>query len=199
MLIYLDANIVQYCADYENFIFGSGDPPSTFTAKLLSELVALRELIELELKIEQMDFENRWDVVAPSHLIRELFSGRPTDEQRRVYRILQEAWVDCGQEEHIAAKEDEIAAIEKSLRPLGLKDVADRWHLAQAIALGASWFLTNDGDILEKTRQKPSYVGKNLIGIAPTIGIVQGVRVGRPSECIKRLSFDPVFGFAQIE
>jgi hypothetical protein len=97
------------------------------------------------------------------------------------------------------ANEDEIATIEKSLRPLNLKSVADRWHLAEAIALGASWFLTNDGDILKKTLPKPMHVGKKMIGIAPTISIVQGIRVARPSECIKRLSFDPVFGLSEIE
>jgi len=57
MLIYLDANIVQYCADYEDFIFGDGALPSGTKARLRRELSALRTLGEIELQLEHLDFD----------------------------------------------------------------------------------------------------------------------------------------------
>jgi hypothetical protein len=56
MLIYLDANIVQYCADYEDFIFGDGALPSGTKAKLRRELYALRTLVEMDLTALRADF-----------------------------------------------------------------------------------------------------------------------------------------------
>jgi hypothetical protein len=198
MLIYLDANIVQYCADYQQFVFDNAALPSFVTPRLRRELVALRRLIELEMQIEQMDFENRWNIAAPSHLLKELFSGRPTEDQRRVYFMLREAWWDCGEEKDLATTEDQIADIEKSLRPLNLKDAADRWHLAEAIALGASWFLTNDTDILKKTIAKAVTAERKLVGITPRIGVVRGLRIALPSVFLSSLSFDPVYGLRQL-
>jgi hypothetical protein len=81
MLIYLDANIVQYFADYNKFIFGNDPLASRIKAKVVKELIALRELIELALEIESRDFDNRFDIAAPKHLLKELFAGKPTDNQ----------------------------------------------------------------------------------------------------------------------
>ncbi|MFH1484744.1 MAG: hypothetical protein ABIH46_01615 [Chloroflexota bacterium] len=199
MLIYLDANIVQYCADYDDFIFGNAPLPPGIQARVRKELVALRELIEIELELEYWDFQNRWDIAAPSHLIKELFAGEPTKNQKSVYSLLMEAWNDLEQSERRESNEDETLSIEKLLRPLKLKHAADRRHLAEAIALRATWFLTNDRDIIEKTRPKPAQVGNKVIGIMPSTGIVHGVRVARPSECVVRMSLHPVWGLIQQE
>ena len=171
MLIYLDANIVQYCADYEDFIFGDDAPPPTSDTKLLKELEALRTLVELE------QLGEVWEVAAPAHLIKELLKGEPKRNQRKVYDILLQAWQDSAWQELVEANEEKIASIERSLRPLKLKDTADRWHLAEAIALEASWFLTNDSNIISRTRRQ-----------AESIGNVQRVLVARPSECIEDIS-----------
>ena len=194
MLIYLDANIVQYCADYGDFIFGHDPLPSGVSAQMRRELVALQRLVEIELELEQLDSENIWHIAAPAHLMKELLAGRPTGNQRDAYSALLQAWRDFGWHEHAETYEERILSIEVSLRALGLRDVADRWHLAEAIAWGASWFLTNDKDIIDKTCPKPVQVQGKVIGIAQSVGIVQGVYVARPSEFIKRVSFDPVFG-----
>jgi hypothetical protein len=196
MLIYLDANIVQYCADYEGFIFGDEALPLTIAAKLRRELIALRQLVELELEIEQRDFENRWDFAAPAHLMKELFSGKPSESQRYTYLLLRETWDELGRQKYTETDEERISLVERSLRPLKLRHAADRWHLAEAIALGASWFLTNDNDIINKTLPQPAQYRGKIVGIKRRVGIVQGIRVARPSECIKRLSLDPVFGLS---
>jgi predicted nucleic acid-binding protein len=167
MLIYLDANIVQYYADFEIFIFGDDTTPPTSDIKLLKELKALQTLVELE------QFGEGWEVAAPTHLIKELLKGQPTKDQQRIYGLLLRAWQDSEWQELVEANEEKIATIERSLRPLRLKDKSDRWHLAEAIALEASWFLTNDRNIIDRTRQN-----------AEAVGNVQGVHVARPSEFI---------------
>jgi len=171
MLVYLDANIVQYCADHEDFIFGDDTIPRTRDTKLLKELEALRTFVELE------RIGEGWEIAAPTHLIKELLKGKPTPNQRRVYGILLQAWQDSAWQEFVEANEEKIASVERSLRPLKFKDTADRWHLAEAIALEASWFLTNDRNIISRTRRK-----------ATSMGNIQGVRVARPSECIEDIS-----------
>jgi hypothetical protein len=88
MLFYLDANIVQDCADYDDFIFGSGALPSGINAKLKEELCALRKLVEIELQLEDVGFENRWDFAALRNLMKELLAGQPTENQQKVYSIL---------------------------------------------------------------------------------------------------------------
>jgi hypothetical protein len=66
-----------------------------------------------------------------------------------------------------------------------LKQAADRRHLAEAVVLKASWFLTNDNDIITKTR------------LWNKDGIVEGVRVVRPSECFLMMSHNPTMGWAE--
>jgi hypothetical protein len=171
MLIYLDTNLVQYCADYEDFIFGGTLSLPTSDAKLLKELVTLSRLVEFE------QLGTGWDFAASTLLMKELLSGVPTPNQRKVYAILVQAWEDSGWREFVEANEGKISSIEMSLRSLNLKDVADRWHLAEAIALEASWFLTNDKNILDRTRRKSEIIGN-----------VQGVQIARPSECIEEIS-----------
>jgi len=170
MLIYLDTMIVQYCAGYEDFIFGDDRKNPANEPKLAGELVSLRQLVELE------QFGD-WTFAAPSHLMNELLAGKPNSKQRRGYRILLEVWQDSAWSEFCETSEDKILSICESLRPLKLKGAADQRHLAEAIALNASWFLTNDGNVIRRTRTKGQKLGR-----------VYQVRVARPSECIEEIS-----------
>jgi len=188
MLIYLDANIVQYCADYGDFIFareGAMQPPNP---NLKMELRALGEVIELTVRAEVQDLDHRWDVAAPVHLLEELSRGNPSQEQLDTYRWLREAWQDLGIEEHGSPDVEVVNAVETRLPRLNLRDPPDRRHLAEAVAIGASWFITLDKDIIEKTRDEPS---------KPTM--IEGMIVGRPSELRARMTFDPVFGLRLAE
>ena len=164
MLIYLDANVVQDCADHGDFIFGQSETCENVSPNLQKELAALRTLVELE----QL---GDWTFAAPTHLLEELGAGKPTEEQKETYKVLQEAWSDSAWFEDSQPTDDMIRKIECSLAVLKLEDVPDRRHLAEAIALNASWFLTNDKEILRKTN-----------------GAVQGVRVCRPSGCLQDIS-----------
>jgi len=170
MLIYLDANLAQYCADYEDFIFGRSDVPPVSESKLLKEIKALRQIRELE------QLSEGWHVAAPKHLMKELLC-RPTPNQE-VYSILLQAWEQVKQQEADIMGEETIKQIEKSLRPLKIKD-KDRRHLAEAIALGAVWFLTNDKRLINHTRPKNE---------KKVICKVRGVYVARPSECIPEIA-----------
>ncbi len=164
MLIYLDAKIVQYCADYEDFIFGDSTILPVNNPTLRKELLALKKLVELE------QFGN-WSFAAPHHLLAELHRGKPTENQLEVYRVLQEAWKDSEPQQEFMTNGETVADIESSLVNLNLIDIPDRRHLAEAIALKASWFLTLDNDILEKT-----------------CGKVRETRVCRPSESLEEIS-----------
>lgn len=164
MLIYLDTNIVQYCADESEFIFGETERSSTTDPKLQKELVALRRLVELE----QL---GDWIFAAPRHLLDELYAGTPTEPQRDTYQVLFEAWHDSVWAGDDSLTEERIKEIGESLSPIGLKHSADRRHLAEAVALAASWFLTNDGEVLRKTK-----------------GLLRGMRVCLPSESLEEIS-----------
>jgi len=164
MLIYLDANVVQDCADHGDFIFGQSETCENVSPNLQKELAALRTLVELE----QL---GDWTFAAPTHLLEELGAGKPTEKQKETYKVLQEAWSDSAWFEDSRPTDDMIRKIERSLAVLKLEDAPDRRHLAEAIALNASWFLTNDKEILRKTD-----------------GAVQGVRVCRPSGCLQDIS-----------
>ncbi len=183
MLIYLDANIVQYCADYGDFIFhckGAVQPPNR---DLKKELRALGEIIGQAVRAEVQDLDHRWDVAVPCHLLAELSRGNPSQEQLDTYRWLREAWQDLGIEQHGCPDVEAVNRADETLRRLNLRDPPDRRHLAEAVAIGASWFITLDKDIIRKTRKE---LGKP--------GIIEGVVVGRPSELRARMTFDPVFG-----
>jgi hypothetical protein len=186
MLIYCDANILQYIADHEDFVFGEMIVPQTKSALLYRELKALRALIEFELEIEQLEVANMWHVAAPIHLMKELHSGKPTDIQQEVYSILLQAWFDSDWQDRIRASEEKVRSIDESLCILNLRHAADRRHLAEAIALEASWFLTNDKDIIKKTRLESSRVGE-----------IEGVRVALPSECLRIMSANPILGWSE--
>jgi hypothetical protein len=170
MLIYLDANIVEYCAVYEDFVLGRSTTLPVSEARLLKELEALRRLVELE------QLGEGWEIAAPAHLMRELLSGGPEPQVREVYAILLRAWKDSAWRAIIDASEERILSVGCSLRTLNIKGVADRRHLAEAIALKASRFLTNDRRFIDGTR-----------GRTEAIADVQGVRVARPSECIHEI------------
>lgn len=177
MLIYLDANIVQYCAGWE-----TKQPPD---AKLMTELQALDEIIELAAHTERLDLDHRWDVAAPEHLLDELERGRPTQQQLRTYRDLRESWRDLGIERHGTPNGQTVARAQRRLARLKLKDPPDTLHLAEAVAMGAAWFLTCDKEVLKNTRNKNK---------PNEPGVIEGVTVGSPSELRARMTFDPVFG-----
>jgi hypothetical protein len=154
MLIYLDAMIVQYIADYNDYIFqdilsGKEIPNPIGEPKLATELVALRRIIFLE------QF-GHWDIVAPAHLVRELKRGKPTQSQLEIYGILLQAWNDSLNwwNEGIEPNEKKISSIENLLASIKFQHKADRRHLAEAVAIQASWFLTNDKNIIKLTREK---------------------------------------------
>jgi len=190
MLIYLDANIVQYCADYGDLIFSGEVQTGISSVKLEAELRALGQVIHLALRTEEQDLDHRWDVAAPKHLLDELFRGKPTPEQRDTYELLREAWCDLGVDSYSPPDIEAVIAADMRLRSLELCDEPDRRHLAEAIAMGATWFLTLDNDVLYKTRDrdKPSGPGR-----------IEGVIVARPSELRARMTFDPVFGLRVAE
>ena len=188
VLIYLDANIVQYCADHGDLVFSRKRTARGLDQELEIELLALADLIEVAVQAEQQDLDHRWDVAAPSHLMEELFHGRPTSEQREVYASLREAWRDLGLPEHGQPDTEEVNRAETALLDLNLRNPADRRHLAEAVALGASWFLTLDKDILKKTRKTPTEPG-----------VIHAVTVGRPSELRSKVEVDPVFGVRIVD
>jgi hypothetical protein len=168
MLIYLDTMIVQYCVDYEDFVFGeitghTAECPVN-EPKLKRELWALRQLIFLE----QL---GHWVYACTPGLLEELHDGKPTDKQRKVYALLLEAWRASGWNDAFPLQSSEVARIENSLEMLDLRNSADRRYLAEAIVLNASWFLSNDKEIIAKCK------GPNL-----------PLRVARPSECLDEIS-----------
>jgi hypothetical protein len=79
MLIYLDANLVQYCADHCDFDFGESDTSEQVDSDLGMELSALHRLVELE------QFGD-WTFAAPKHLLEELRAGKTTEEQKETYK-----------------------------------------------------------------------------------------------------------------
>lgn len=162
MLIYLDSNLVQYCADYEDFLFGNGEAPVR-ERKFSRELNAMKRLIEL-------DQIANWHIAASPQLLNELLNGKPSLKQQEVYRMLTEAWKDTVWEEDFPIGHDEVKKIEISFRYLGLTS-KDLRHLSEALALKASYFLTNDGGIIRKCK-------KHKLPI----------RVSKPSECIEEIS-----------
>jgi hypothetical protein len=130
------------------------------------------------------------------HLMKELLSGRPTANQQNVYSIFRQVWKDFGQE-YPEPDAERVAFIYHSLHYLKLKDSADRLHLAQAIAIEAAWFLTNDTDVVRKTRPEPAKALGKVIGIRRNVSVIQGVRVALPSECAEHLALHPVCGLIQ--
>jgi hypothetical protein len=167
MLIYLDANIVQYIVDNQEYVFGeisgySGECPVTET-KLKRELNALRKLIFL-------DQLGDWVYACTPHLWDELNAGKPTTEQQESYPILMQAWKESAWTEAFPLDETEVTRVEASLRMLRLKS-ADRRHLAEAVVLNASWFLTNDEEVIKKCKKK---------GLP--------LHIAKPSECLSEIS-----------
>jgi len=158
MLIYLDANVVQYCADYGDFVFEvTADCPASDPV-LRRELLALRELA----RIEQF---GAWEFATSPLLLKEIRAGKPTSEQLRTYAILEESyspetWPD----------EREVEAVLQEVVPWSLRSGPDGRHLAASLAMGASWFLTNDAGIIEAAGTK-----------------LEGMHVARPSECVGEL------------
>jgi len=187
MLIYLDANVIQYCADYGDYIFGLKDARRPPNPKLEMELDALGDVVELAVRAEVLDLEHRWDVAAPRHLLDELLRGRLTPEQIDTYRTLRDAWRDLGVDEYQSPDVEAVNAVDQRLQSLNLKHRADQRHLAEAVAMRATWFLTLDKEILKKTRKVPSEPG-----------MIEGVIAARPSELRARMTFDPVFGLRVV-
>ncbi len=167
MLIYLDTMIVQYSIEYYEFVFGeisgySGECPVT-EPKLKRELNALRDFMF----IEQM---GSLVYACTPHLWDELNAGKVTAEQQKSYAILKQSWEESAWTDAFPLNESEVLQTEDSIKPLRLCP-ADQRHLAEAIVLNASWFLTNDKEIIEKCK------GKEL-----------PLRVARPSDCLSEIS-----------
>jgi len=160
--------VIQYCVDYEDFVFGEISGKSTVCPasepKLRRELYALRQLIFL-------DQLGSWIYACTPSLLKELLGGEPTDIQREVYTLLLKSWRESGWNEAYPLESSEIDHIDNSLRVLNLRHSTDRRHLAEAIVLNAAWFITNDGEIIIKCK------GQNL-----------PLHVARPSECIEEIS-----------
>jgi len=157
MLIYLDAMIVQYCADYEGFLF-RGELLPARNKPLVRELQALQKLIELE------QF-GHWEFAASGHLLDELHRGRPSQCQLEAYDVLADA-----------ATTSEPADVERfidQVRCLGLQR-ADERHLAIAAAMKASWFITNDQEIFRKVAEEFG-------------GFIGSMQVDTPARCIDRI------------
>jgi hypothetical protein len=163
MLIYLDSNIVQYCADHEEFIFGDVSAIPTGDEKLMHQLVALRRLVEL-------DQLASWIIAASPQLVAELFAGKPKTQQKRVYRVLLKAFDESQWGDEFPIDDEKVRSIEKKYAHLHLSK-KDMRHLAEAIVLQASWFLTNDKGILKQCR-KESFP----------------VRISRVSDCLDEIS-----------
>ncbi|GEM_PF-2420873 len=171
MLIFMDANIVQLVADYEDFVFGlisgyDGGAP-TIDQRLLKELEALQTLFYWE------QVGDGWLYPATPGLMKELCERKPgeklTREQERVYEGFLKAWQDHGAAE-FPLDEKNVDIAERPLMDIKFKDLPDRRHVADAIVLGADYFLTNDGEMISKSKQA------NL-----------PFRVRRPSECIHEM------------
>ncbi len=169
MLIYLDTMIVQYIIDYWEYVFGkisgySAECPIA-EPKLKRELNALRELMFLEQLGED------WVYACTPHLWDELNAGEPTAEQQESYPIVMQSWKESAWTDAFPLNESEVRRIEDSLKPLHLRDSADQRHLAEAIVLNASWFLTNDKKVINKCKRKHL-----------------PLRVARPSDCLSEIS-----------
>jgi hypothetical protein len=134
-------------------------------SKYRIEIEALGKLAFLE------QLGNDWCYVATPHHLTELHAGQPTANQVAFYRILANTWNDSGWFEAYPLDMAEVECTYQALEALGLKDTADRLHLAQAIVLNASWFLTNDSDVLRKCQNADL-----------------PLHVCRPSECLERIS-----------
>lgn len=197
MLIYLDAMIVQYIADYNDYIFQdilSTEEISNPVGEpiLATELAALRRIVLLE------QF-GHWDIAAPAHLMNELLTGKPTQPQLETYGILSQAWKDSLSwwNESIEPDEEKISSIEYLLASLKFQHKADRRHLAEAVALKASWFLTNDKNIIKRTREKQNEL-KSITNETRPLDAQHNVNqmlkrilglttIARPSECVEIL------------
>lgn len=160
--------IVQYIIDYHEYIFGeisgySGECPIT-EPELKSELKALRNLIFL-------DQLGDWVYACTPHLWDELNSGNPTTKQQHLYPMFKRAWEASGWIEAFHLDESEVNKVENSLKTLHLRHTADQRHLAEAIVLNASWFLTNDNEVVKKCRM-----------------IDLPLHVSKPSECLNGIS-----------
>ena len=161
---------------------------ATVESQSQARTAPLGEVIELAVRAEVQDLDHRWDVAAPRHLLEELSRGNPSQEQLDTYRSLREAWLELGIEEHGVSDIEMVNAVETRLRRLSFRDPPDRRHLAEAIAIGASWFITLDKDIIKKTRDEPTKPTK-----------IEGVIVGLPSELRTRMTFDLVLGLRLAE
>lgn len=189
--------IVQYIADYRDYIFQDILSEEVISIpisepKLAKELAALRRIVFLE------QF-GHWDFVAPAHLLYELRRGKPTQPQLETYKIMSQAWIDSLNwwNEGIEPEEEKISSIECLLAPLKYQHKSDRRHLAEAFALQASWFLTNDNNIIRQTREKQNELESITDEIRPLDPqhnanqmlkrIFELTTVAMPSECVEVL------------
>ena len=112
-----------------------------------------------------------------STLINELQRKLTPDQQETIDTLIV-SWEEYGCYEANRVNEEKVLSVELTLMELNIKS-ADRRHLAEAIAIGATWFLTNDNRLIKRTRSKKSQ---------NNISIIQGVSIARPSECVEEIS-----------
>ena len=171
MLIYLDANLVIYFADYGDFIFEDADVDPTIESNLLNELRSLKKIVEIE------QLGDGWNIAVSEHLLNELHRKLKPEQQETINTLIT-SWEEYGWYEANHVNEKDVLLVEHTLIGINLKS-ADRRHLAEAITLGATWFLTNDKRLINCTRSKKS---------PNEINVIQGVSIAKPSECIEELS-----------
>lgn len=143
MIIYLDSNIVRYSAAYDDYLLGMTDRVPVDQPRLAREIKALRKLVELDQLTD-------WEFACSPQLMKELFEGNPSADRKATYQLLVDAWEQSGNEVE-GDLEKKANQVESALHFLEL-DEPDRRHLAEAIAIDASWLLTNDDKFVEKCK-----------------------------------------------
>jgi hypothetical protein len=140
MIIYLDSCIVRYILRYHHYLCQQTGQCPVSEPKLAREIRALR-------KFNEYDQYAFWEFAWSPRLERELIDGSRSITQRETFRDLRGAW----KSSHLFDDEFTSRAnrIERSLFWLRLDD-GDRRHLAEAIALDADCFLTNDEAMIEE-------------------------------------------------
>jgi len=87
-----------------------------------------------------------------------------------MYKLLQKSYEQSGWGEVFRIEPHTVDRIGSFVKRLGLQP-GDTRHLAEAIALNASWFLTNDKDVILKCKNQDL-----------------PLRVALPSECLEDIS-----------
>jgi hypothetical protein len=141
MLIYLDSMIVQYMADYIDYIMmlggyiAEGDVDKSRLPyddpKLPTEIQALGHLAFLE------QICGDWHYAATPHSMTEFKTGKPTRKQIEFYAILESTWYESGWLDTYPLDPRSASAARPALMQWNLRS-PDRLHIAQAMVLNAA-------------------------------------------------------------